>query len=555
MSSFLLSHSPTSGATSRTRRLPSWVVLAICCVAQFMVVLDVVIVNVALPQMRVSLGLSASGQQWVVNAYTLTFAGFLMLGGRAADLFGRRRVFLIGLSVFTLFSLLGGLAQSETWLLVARAMQGIGGAILAPATLSILVTTYTDLEARRKALGAWSATAASGAAAGVLAGGILTSMLNWRWVLIVNVPIGILLFAAAWVGLDRSRDEEDAKRSLDVVGATLVTGGLAALVYGIVGTNTYPWGSSRTIVTLAIGVVLLIAFFITEACFAKDPLVPLAIFKIRSVAAANAIAITVGTAVFGTYFFLSLFLQNVDGYSALRTGVAFSPTGISTLIAALIGTRLVQYLGVRRQLVLGPTLAAIGLFWLSSVGADAGYVGHVLGPVIFIGFGLGLSFVPMTLAATSGVSPHEAGVSSGLINTTRQIGGALGLALMSSVAASAALAHGLGHVANEDALAAGYRSAFAFAGGAMILAVLLALLLPARANVRTSTGTAAGPKGHEENVSVEQSIGATSARATYVRSRSNRRTTHRSLSAHAGRVAGRGAVNASSLDASGKEIQ
>ena len=543
MSSFLLSRPRMSDVVTRTHRIPSWAVLAICCVAQFMVVLDVVIVNVALPQMRLSLGLSASGEQWVVNAYTLTFAGFLMLGGRAADLFGRRRVFLVGLSVFTLFSLLGGLAQSETWLLVARAMQGIGGAILAPATLSILVTAYTDLEERRKALGAWSATAASGAAAGVLAGGMLTSMLNWRWVLIVNVPIGILLFAAAWVGLDRSRDEEDAKRSLDVVGAILVTVGLAVLVYGIVGTNSYPWGSARTISTLAAGIVLLVAFFITEARFAKGPLVPLAIFKIRSVAAANAIAITVGTAVFGTYFFLSLFLQNVDGYSALRTGVTFAPTGISTLIAALIGTRLVQYLGVRRQLILGSSLAAIGLFWLSSIGADASYVGHVLGPVIFIGFGLGLSFVPMTLAATSGVSPHEAGVSSGLINTTRQIGGALGLALMSSVAASVALSHGLGHVAVEDALVAGYRAAFAFAGGAMIAAALLALLLPKRAKVTVGVNKVLDSGALKEKVFSARTIAATPARMVHVGPRSKGRKSHVSVDAHAGRIDYRDAIN------------
>ncbi|HEV3267681.1 MAG TPA: MFS transporter [Acidimicrobiales bacterium] len=551
MSESLLARSQSQ--RPRTERVPSWAVLAICCVAQFMVVLDVVIVNVALPQMRDSLGLSASGQQWVVNAYTLTFAGFLMLGGRAADLFGRRRVFLIGLSVFTVFSLLGGLAQSETWLLIARALQGIGGAILAPATLSILVTAYTDLEARRKALGAWSATAASGAAAGVLAGGILTSVLNWRWVLIVNVPIGVVLFVAAWVGLDRSRDEEDAKRSLDVVGATLVTIGLAVLVYGIVGTNTYPWGSARTISALAIGVVLLVAFFITEARFAKDPLIPLAIFKIRSVAVANAIAITVGTAVFGTYFFLSLFLQNVDGYSALRTGMAFSPTGISTLIAALIGTRLVQYLGVRRQLILGPSLAAIGLFWLSRVGADASYLAHVLGPVILIGFGLGLSFVPMTLAATSGVSPHEAGVSSGLINTTRQIGGALGLALMSSVAASAALSHGLGHVAAEDALVAGYRAAFAFAGGAMILAVLLALLLPVAANVGHHGVALEVEALVGEDALVAPSSSPALEPAPRAVSRSTRRKTHVGVDAHARRVVRRDGVSASSLDSLGKE--
>jgi len=483
---------------TRTHQIPSWAVLAICCVAQFMVVLDVVIVNVALPQMRDSLGLSASGEQWVVNAYTLTFAGFLMLGGRAADLFGRRRVFLVGLSVFTFFSLLGGLAQDETWLLAARAMQGIGGAILAPATLSILVTAYTDLEERRKALGAWSATAASGAAAGVLAGGILTSVLNWRWVLIVNVPIGIVLFIAAWVGLDRARDD-DAKRTLDVAGATLVTTGLAVVVYGIVGTNTYPWGSPRTIATLAVGVVLLVAFFITEARFAKDPLVPLAIFKNRSVAAANAIAVTVGTAIFGTYFLLSLFLQNIDDYSALRAGFAFVPTGTSTLIGALIGTRLVRVIGARRQLVIGSSLAAVGLFWLSTIGVHDGYFAHVFGPVIFIGFGLGMSFVPMTLAATSGVSSHETGVASGLINTTRQIGGALGLALMSSVAASAALHYGSG--ASDGALASGYRAAFAFAGGAIVLAVLLALLLPARATV-TVGGDHATVEGVRERSAV-----------------------------------------------------
>ncbi|HEV3188653.1 MAG TPA: MFS transporter, partial [Acidimicrobiales bacterium] len=435
----------------------------------------------------------------------------------------------------------------------ARAMQGIGGAILAPATLSILVTAYTDLEARRKALGAWSATAASGAAAGVLAGGILTSILNWRWVLIVNVPIGIVLFVAAWCGLDRSRDEEDAKRSLDVVGAILVTTGLAVLVYGIVGTNTYPWSSARTLSALAIGVVLLVAFFVTEARFAKDPLVPLAIFKIRSVAAANVIAITVGTAVFGTYFFLSLFLQNVDGYSALRTGVAFSPTGISTLIAALVGTRLVQYLGVRRQLILGPSLAAIGLFWLSTVGADASYLGHVLGPVIFIGFGLGLSFVPMTLAATSGVSIHEAGVSSGLINTTRQIGGALGLALMSSVAASAALSHGLGRVATEDALVAGYRAAFAFAGGAMVLAVLLALLLPGRVNVSKPVAEKTIEPVDEKSVSTVAAFSPAIEHEALVASRSNRRKTHVGANAHARRLVRRDSLSASSPDSLGKE--
>ncbi len=242
--------------TSRLRSIPTWAVLAICCAAQFMVVLDVAIVNVALPQMRESLGLSVAGEQWVVNAYTLTFAGFLMLGGRAADLFGRRRIFMIGLTVFTVCSLMGGLAQSGTWLIAARAAQGIGGAILAPATLSILVTTFTDPDERRRALGAWGATAASGAAAGVLVGGILTSLLNWRWVLFVNVPIGIVLLVGAWMALPRVR-RAGPRKTLDLTGAITVTAGLAVLVYGIVSTDVHAWGSTQTIVTLAIGLVLL----------------------------------------------------------------------------------------------------------------------------------------------------------------------------------------------------------------------------------------------------------------------------------------------------------
>ena len=251
-------------------RLPTRAILVICCIAQFMVVLDVAIVNVALPQMRDSLGLSVAGQQWVVNAYTLTFAGFLMLGGRAADLFGRRRVFMIGLGVFTVCSLIGGLAQSGSWLIAARAAQGIGGAILAPATLSILVTTFTDPGERRRALGAWSATAASGAAVGVLAGGVLTSLLNWRWVLFVNVPIGVVLMVAAWVALPRT-EERGPKKSLDILGAVTVTGGLAVLVYGIVSTNEHPWGSVRTIGTLALGLVLLVVFFVERGPLRHGP--------------------------------------------------------------------------------------------------------------------------------------------------------------------------------------------------------------------------------------------------------------------------------------------
>ena len=458
-------------------RLPTRAILAICCIAQFMVVLDVAIVNVALPQMRDSLGLSVAGQQWVVNAYTLTFAGFLMLGGRAADLFGRRRVFMIGLAVFTVCSLIGGLAQSGSWLIAARVAQGIGGAILAPATLSILVTTFTDPSERRRALGAWSATAASGAAVGVLAGGVLTSLLNWRWVLFVNVPIGIVLMVGAWMALPRN-EEVGPKRALDIFGAVTVTAGLAVLVYGIVSTDTHPWGSMQTIVTLAIGLVLLAMFFVNEARFARDPLIPLGIFRRRSLSVANGIAVTIGAGLFGTYFFLSLYLQDVNGYSALRAGLAFLPAGLCTLAGALIGTRLVQIMGARRQLVLGPTLAAGGLFWLSTIGAGAGYFSNVLGPLILIGLGIGMSFVPMTLSATTGVPPHEAGLASGLINTTRQVGGALGLAIMATVATSVATHHLVGSHNVDAALTSGYRAAFVIAGAGLLVGALLALALP-----------------------------------------------------------------------------
>jgi EmrB/QacA subfamily drug resistance transporter len=463
--------------TSGGRRIPSWAVLAICCAAQFMVVLDVVIVNVALPQMRDSLGLSVTGEQWVVNAYTLTFAGFLMLGGRAADLFGRRRVFIIGLAVFTLCSLLGGAAQNGPWLIAARAAQGLGGAILAPATLSILVTSFTDLGERRKALGAWSATAASGAAAGVLAGGILTSYLGWRWVLFVNIPIGVVLLAGAWLALPRETARTE-RRPLDIAGAVTVTAGLAVVVYGIVSTDIYPWASARTIITLAIGALLLLAFVVTESRIAKDPLIPLGIFKRRSLAAANGIAVTIGAGLFGFYFFLSLYLQVVNGYSPLRTGLAFLPAGLSTLTGALVGTRTVQVLGPRRQLVLGPGLAAAGLLWLSTLQAGDPYLTHVLVPLILVGAGIGMSFVPMTLAATAGVPVHEAGLASGLINTTRQIGGALGLAIMATAAATATSHQIHGTHASGSALTAGYTWAFAIAGGGLVIGALLALLLP-----------------------------------------------------------------------------
>ncbi|HZC70214.1 MAG TPA: DHA2 family efflux MFS transporter permease subunit [Jatrophihabitans sp.] len=444
--------------------IPTWAVLAVCCVAQFMVVLDVSIVNVALPGMRADLDLSATGQQWIINAYTLTFAGFMLLGGRAADLFGRRRVFVLGLSVFTICSLLGGLAEIGGELIAARAVQGVGAAILAPATLSLITTTFTEPGARRRALGAWSATQASAAAAGVLAGGVLTDVLDWRWVLFVNVPIGTALIAAALVSLTESRS--DNRPRLDVGGAATVTGGLALLVYGIVSTDSRAWGSAATIGTLLGATALLAVFVLIESRLSAQPLVPLSVFRLRSLAAANGIAVMIGAALFGTYYFVSLYLQQTNGYSPLQAGLAFLPVGLATLIGALCAARLVPYLGVRGQLITGLVLVAGGLVLLGQLSTGDSYFGHVFGALVLAGLGVGLSFVPLTIAATADVPMHQAGLASGLINTTRQIGGAVGLAVMATAATSSGTA--------------GYGRAFWIAAAATGIGAGLAVALPGK---------------------------------------------------------------------------
>ena len=458
--------------------MPGWAVLALCCVAQFMVVLDVSIVNVALPQMRSGLHLAATGQQWVINAYTLTFAGLLMLGGRAADLFGRRRVFLAGLGIFTGFSLLGGLAQSGAWLISARAFQGAGGALLAPATLSLLTTTFSEPAQRRRALGAWSATAASGAAIGVLAGGVLTDLLDWRWVLLVNVPLGVALTVGAVWALPRSPLVVAARR-LDVPGAVSVTAGLAMLVYGIVGTDTHPWTSAWTISVIGIGVALLGAFLLIESRLAEQPLMPLGVFRRRSLSAANGVSLAVGGSLYSVFFFLSLYLQQVNHYTPLRAGLAFLPLALSSLFAALFSSRVVARVGVRRQLVFGLTLAASGLAWMTQLAPGGGYWPSVLLPELLAGVGFGLSFVPMTLAATAGVPPHEAGLASGLLNTTRQVGGAIGLAA-TAAAAAAVHAHSTAHYAVASALTTGYDRAFGIGAAVLAAGALVALVVPAK---------------------------------------------------------------------------
>src|ERR1700722_8111278 len=347
------------------RQAPDWVILTLACVAQFMVILDVSVVNVALPSIGRDLHYSPVGLQWVVNAFVLTFAGFLLLGGRAADAFGRRRIFLIGLFVFAGTSLIGGFAENSGWLTVARAVQGIGGAALSPTTLTIIVTTFSGPKLA-KALGLWGAVGGAGGAIGVLLGGILTPELSWRWVLFINVPIGIVTGLAAIIYLGEARGTGPRQR-LDIPGAVAVTGGLAALVYAIVGTDQYSWGSTHTLGWLALAVVLLATFFVLQVR-GQSPLMPLRLFRLRTVSGANVVMFLVGAVFFSMWYFLSLCLQDVLGYGALRSGFAFLPMGIAIIIAAQISSRTMPKTGIRPLLIAGTFLVSAGFFWLSRIG-------------------------------------------------------------------------------------------------------------------------------------------------------------------------------------------
>jgi len=471
---------PADGRDPRHRH--DGLVLAIACVAQFMVVLDVSIVTVALPSIGRDLHYTASGLQWVVNAYVLTFAGFLLLGGRAADLFGRRRVYLFGMALFTLASLAGGLATDAAWLTTARAVQGVAGACLSPATLTIIVTTFSGKE-RARALGIWSAVAGAGGAAGGILGGVLTSALSWRWVLFVNIPIGVAAVIAAMAWLTESHARQaggQARPRLDVAGAVTVTAGLGALVYAIVGTETYPWGSTRTLSLLGAAVVLLALFAIIELRLASAPLVRFGLFRSRSVSGANIVMFLIGASFFSMWYFLSLYLQNVLGYSALKTGLAFLPMGVTIIIGAQASSRILPRTGVRPLLLTGTVLAAGGFAWLSRISPGSSYWVHVFGPGCVIALALGLLFTPLAAAATAGVPFSDAGLASGVLNTSRQIGGSLGLAVLATIATDrvhAVLAGG--HASTAAALNSGYARAFVVAAGLSVGAALAAFVVPA----------------------------------------------------------------------------
>ena len=464
--------------TSAANHTPEWLVLTLACVAQLMVLLDVSIVNVALPSIKHSLGFSQVELQWVLNAYTLTFAGFLLLGGRTADLFGRRRVFLLGLTVFTLASLLGGLAQDQAMLISARAVQGVGGAILSPATLTILTTTFREPRARARAMGMWSAVAGAGGATGALLGGILTEELSWRWILFINIPIGIATFIVGRAFLQESRAEGE-RQTLDVLGAVLVTAGLTSLVFGVVRTTSVGWGSWQTIVAFGAATALIAWFLVHEGSVAKFPLMRLTLFARRSIWTANLVMFLLSGALFAMWFFVSLYLQEVHGYSPLRTGFAFVPQTVAIMIGAQVSSRVVLRTGPRPLLVLGGLLSAVGLFLFSGLGVHTGYWSGFFLPSVLVTLGLGVSFTPLAYAATAGIPPHQAGLASGLVNTSRQIGGAVGLAVLAAVATTRT--HDVASAVNQlTALTDGYGLAFRIGSVIALAAAAAALLVPAR---------------------------------------------------------------------------
>jgi EmrB/QacA subfamily drug resistance transporter len=461
---------------SESRR-KTWT-LVLCCAAQFMVILDVSIVNVALPSIRNDLHFSATNLQWIVNAYTLTFAGFLLLGGRAADILGQRRVFVAGLLLFSAASLVGGLSTSQGMLIAARAAQGLGGAVVAPATLSVLTTHFSEGAERNRALGAWGAMGGVGGATGALLGGILTEAISWQWILFVNVPIGIFAAFAAYRLVHDVERDPTAPRYFDTAGALSVTAGLVVLTYGIVRTDVNGWGSSKTLVTMAIGLALLGLFVFIEARLSRRPLVPLRIFKSRMLTGANVVVFFLGSSVFAMWYFVSLYMQQVLGYSPIQAGVAFVPMTAMIIIGSTVAGKIVNRVGAGPMLVVGMGLSAAGMALFSGVSPNGTYAGDILVPSLLVAIGIGLSFVPVTIAAVAGARRDEAGLASGLVNTSRQVGGSLGLAVLATVASQRTKTLST-HDTVHAALTGGFQRAFLIgAGFALAGSVAAALLIP-----------------------------------------------------------------------------
>jgi EmrB/QacA subfamily drug resistance transporter len=487
-----------------TTRGPSWLLLAVVCVGQFMVVLDLSIVNVALPSIQRDLHFSTTQLQWVVNAYALTFGGFLLLGGRAADLFGRRKIFILGLAMFSAASLICALAPNQGLLIAARALQGLGAAVLAPATLTILTTTFREGGERARALGIWSAMAALGGASGSLFGGVLTDLLSWRWIFYINIPIGLATIVAARLSLVDTK-AEGRRPHLDIIGAVTITGALVSFVYAIAGTDVHPWGSSATLIPIAVAVVLLIVFAFVEKRegAAGRALVPFRLFRSRAVTGANLSMMLVGGAIFAMWLFLSLYMQEVLHFSPLITGVGFLPQTFAIAVAAQVAARIVPRVGPRPPLLVGVALATVGLAWLSRLSPTGHYVSDVLGGSVLATLGLGLSMTPLAFAATAGVAREEAGLASGLLNTSRQVGGSVALAALATIAAARTAAvlhpHGpavaafVGRAAMDRALTSGFNRVFLVSAFIAFGGFLAALLIPGQpAATATPTVPTAG---------------------------------------------------------------
>jgi EmrB/QacA subfamily drug resistance transporter len=457
--------------TSQRRK---WFGLALLLAVQFMVVLDIAIVNVALPSIKTDLGFSQENLQWVVSAYALVFGGLLLLGGRSADLLGRRRIFLAGVIVFTVASLLAGLAWSDSSLIAARALQGLGAAIITPAALSILSTTFDEGRERNIALGAWGAVGGFGAAAGVLMGGILTDGLSWEWIFFVNVPVGAAAFVLAPFLLAESRDAH--VRSFDATGAVLVTVGLSSLVYAITQAGQDGWLAGQTIAFFALAVVLLAGFGYWEQRQA-EPLMRFGILRIRTVAGANVAAFILGTAMFSMFLMLTLYMQQVLGFSAMRTGLGYLAVAGTAIIWSGVAAQLVTRIGVKPVLVVGMTALTAGLVSFTQVSVDGTYAADLLPGFLLTGLGIGFSFVPISIAALAGIRASEAGLASGLFNTTLQIGGALGIAALSTVASSQTTSALESGNALPNALVDGFSAAFTVGVAIAALGIVAALTL------------------------------------------------------------------------------
>ncbi len=451
-----------------------WFALGLLSAVQFMVVLDMAIVNVALPSIQVDLGFSQENLQWIVSAYALVFGGFLLLGGRAADLLGRRRIFFVGIVVFTLASLLAGLAWSQGSLIGARALQGLGAAVITPAALSILSTTFVEGRERNIALGVWGAVGGVGGAAGVLLGGVLTEALSWSWIFFVNVPFGVAGALLTPVLLRESRDA--TAKSFDAVGAVAVTAGLSAMVYAITQAGQDGWLAGRTVAFFVASVALLAGFVGWELRH-PEPLMRFGILRTRTVSGANIAGFILNIVSLSMFLLLTLYMQQVLGFSAMQTGVSYLAVALSAIVWSTVAAQLVTRVGVKRVLVVGMTALAVALAYFTQISVGGSYVGDLLPGFLLIGFGLGFSFVPISIAALAGIEPAEAGLASGLINTSQQVGGALGIAALSTIATSRTEDAVAGGASRADGLVTGFHAAFVAAVIVVAIGVVASFFL------------------------------------------------------------------------------